>query len=68
MFDKYLNRTPTSYLTDYRIQKSYEMLRNNSCSITEIASSCGFQNDSYYTYVFHKETGFTPREYRDKFR
>ncbi|MDR1639636.1 MAG: AraC family transcriptional regulator [Clostridiales bacterium] len=68
LFGKYLNRTPTSYLTDYRIQKSYEMLRNNSCSITEIALSCGFQNDSYYTYVFHKETGFTPREYRDKFR
>ena len=67
LFNKYLNRTPNIYLNDYRIQKSCEMLRNTSCSIIEIALSCGFQSASYYTFNFRKETGYTPREYRNRF-
>ena len=64
MFSQHFNRTPIAYLTDYRIQKSYEMLRGTACTITEVALSCGFQSASYYAYVFRKETGITPRKYR----
>jgi len=64
LFSVHLNCTPIGYLTDYRIQKSCEILQSTSCSITEIAMHCGFQSSSYFTYVFRKETGMTPREYR----
>jgi AraC-like DNA-binding protein len=33
-------------------------------SVTEIAGSCGFNSASYYTEVFNKITGMTPRDYR----
>jgi len=65
LFNTNLNCTPIAYLTDYRIQKSCEILKNTSCLITEIAMRCGFQSSSYFTYVFRNETGMTPREYRN---
>ena len=68
LFNKYIYRTPGVYLMDYRIQKSCEMLRDTSSSITEVASSCGFQSVSYYIYIFRKEIGHTPREYRETFK
>ena len=68
LFNKYQSRTPGVYLMEYRIQKSCEMLRDTSCSIIEVASSCGFQSVSYYIHIFRKEIGYTPREYRETFK
>jgi len=64
LFGEYVGQTPNGYLTRYRIGKSCEMLRETNMSILEIAMACGFQNPSYFTQVFHKEFGMTPREYR----
>jgi len=64
LFGKYIGKPPHSYLTQYRLQKSCEMLRETNRSISEIALACGFQSSSYFTYVFHKEIGVIPQEYR----
>jgi len=64
LFNEFVSQSPGAYLIDYRIQKSREMLRGTSGSIVEIALSCGFQSASYFSCVFRKETGLTPREYR----
>lgn len=64
IFGNYIGQTPNNYLMHYRIQKSCEMLRESNRSICEIAISCGFQSASYFTYVFRKETGYVPLEYR----
>jgi len=63
-FGKYIRQSPNAYLTWYRVGKSCEMLRESNMSITEIAMACGFQSPSYFTHIFGKETGFTPKEYR----
>jgi transcriptional regulator GlxA family with amidase domain len=68
LFSKYIEQSPNTYLTNYRIQKSCEMLRNTYMSICEIAMSCGFQNASYFTQVFRKVTSLTPKNYRERFR
>jgi AraC family transcriptional regulator, melibiose operon regulatory protein len=64
IFNKYIGQTPNTYLMRYRIQKSCEMLRESNSSICEIAISCGFQSASYFTYVFRKEIGSIPIDYR----
>jgi AraC-like DNA-binding protein len=64
LFSKHIGQTPNTYLTHYRIQKSCEMLRETNRSISEIAIACGFQSGSYFTYVFHKELGAIPQEFR----
>jgi len=55
-----------SYLTEYRISKSIELLADSSRSMTEIAWKCGFSGSSYFTETFRKRLGCTPTEYREK--
>ncbi|ULT59453.1 AraC family transcriptional regulator [Neobacillus drentensis] len=66
LFSKYIGQTPNTYLVRYRIQKSCEMLQETNRTVSEIAMVCGFQSASYFTYVFRKETGLTPQDYRKK--
>ncbi|MGL5313035.1 MAG: helix-turn-helix domain-containing protein, partial [Peptostreptococcaceae bacterium] len=64
LFGKYIGQTPNNYLKQFRIKKSCIMLSETNMSITEIALACGFQTASYFTYVFRKEMGVTPQDYR----
>ena len=64
LFNEYVGQTPNSYLTKFRISKSCEMLKESNMSILEIALTCGFQSQSYFTHIFQKIIRFTPREYR----
>ncbi len=66
LFNKYMGQTPNTYLVRYRIQKSCETLLESNRSISEISMVCGFQSPSYFSYVFRKETGLTPQDYRKK--
>ena len=64
LFAQYFGQTPNAYLTQYRLNKSLELLRDSSLSITETALSTGFGGASYYTEVFRKYFGQSPTEYR----
>jgi len=67
LFNEYIRQTPAAYLTRYRINKSCEMLRGTNMPIIEISLACGFQSPSYFTQIFHKEIGLTPRDYRGQY-
>lgn len=64
LFNTYVGQTPNEYLTRYRIQKSCEMLKETNRSISEIAMACGFQSASYFTFIFRKQLGLVPQDYR----
>ncbi|OOM73658.1 virulence regulon transcriptional activator VirF [Clostridium puniceum] len=64
IFQLILNKTPVSYLTEYRLEKSIDLLNIPSLSVTEIALQCGFTGSSYFTEIFHKKLGCTPSQYR----
>ncbi|MDS0527477.1 AraC family transcriptional regulator [Clostridium sp. SHJSY1] len=64
IFQLILNKTPVSYLKDYRLEKSIELLNIPSLSVTDVALQCGFTGSSYFTEIFHKKLGCTPSEYR----
>lgn len=66
LFKEHINQTPNSYLIRYRLSRSYEMLRETKRTISEIAMSCGFQSCSYFSYIFRKEIGMKPNEYRKR--
>lgn len=68
LFSMYLGQTPNTYLMQFRIRKSSEMLRDTNRSICEIAISCGFQSASYFSYVFRKITNKAPQDYRRKIK
>lgn len=64
LFGRYIGQTPNVYLMRYRIQKSFEMPRETDRSICEIAMTCGFHSASYFSYVFRREMGLIPQDYR----
>ena len=42
------------------------MIRSTSMQISEIASNVGFYDYNYFSKVFHRKFGCSPREYRKK--
>ena len=66
IFQLILHKSPVSYLTEYRLEKSIELLNIPSLSVTEISLQCGFTGSSYFTEIFRKNIGCTPSQYRKK--
>lgn len=52
------------YLNMVRIEESKRLLTNTDYSIIDIALAAGFDDQSYFSKVFKKYTGLTPRQYR----
>ncbi len=63
-FKRYMKETPFEYLLRYRVERSMVILLKENVSITEIALAVGFSNASYYSEVFKRYVGVTPREYK----
>lgn len=59
--------SPINYLLERRILRSKDLLKNSDFSITQIASVAGFSSPNYFSQAFKKNTGSTPRAYRQKY-
>ena len=63
-FKQELGTTPLSSLTDFRVRKAAELLRETDRSVTDIASACGFATSSYFGKVFRRRMNLSPLAYR----
>ena len=63
VFSKELDMAPTQFLMRYRIGEAAAMLRSTGLAIGEIAASTGFRDPLYFSRVFKKVKGVSPREY-----
>ena len=52
------------YITTERIEAAKKFLVETNIPIKEIASLVGYQDYAYFTRVFKKETGVSPKQYR----
>jgi two-component system, response regulator YesN len=68
LFKNRFAMTFVEYVTLQRMEAAKFMLANTDLSITAIGSGVGYQERRYFTKVFHKQTGMTPKEYRDQKR
>jgi len=57
-------KTAIDLLHLYLIRESKHLIIEGEKSITEIAYQLGFENPPYFTRLFKKEVGLTPKEYR----
>lgn len=55
------------YLTEFRVQKAKELLRNLELKIYEIGPLVGYENPKYFNDIFKKIENISPNEYRNKF-
>jgi len=65
MFKRYAEGGFNSYVTEKRIGIARNLLKDRSISIQEVAEACGYYNAKYFSVVFKKVVGQTPREYRE---
>ena len=54
----------SEYLQTIRMKKAAQMLINESLSVMEIAAAVGYENQSKFSAVFKKHTGYAPLEYK----
>lgn len=58
------NCTFVEYVNKIRVNKSCNLLEDDSIPISNVASMVGFCDQSYYTKVFKREIGVSPKKYR----
>ncbi len=59
-------KTISKYIIEKRMKKSMELLRTTNLSIADISTSVGYANANYFSVLFKKHVGKTPREYRNE--
>lgn len=64
IFKENLNIGFMEYLNNYRLEKAKVLLEQGKLSNKAIALLCGFQDDGYFSKVFKRHAGMTPKEYR----
>ena len=56
--------TATTYILQIRMEKAKRLLASTEQAIGDIATTCGFEDTSYFTRVFKQMFNVTPSQYR----
>ncbi|QUL54315.1 response regulator [Paenibacillus tritici] len=54
----------SDYLTSLRVDKAKTLLQNTNLRLSQIAELVGYEDEKYFSRVFKKTAGVSPREYR----
>ena len=63
LFKEIYSLAPAEYVNHIRIEKAKNMLKTEMFTLAEIAEECGFSNVYYFSRVFKKLVGVTPKTY-----
>ena len=64
LFSKETGETFSEYLNSVRIRRAAQLLKSSSDSINEIAVKTGYSDALYFSKVFRRLIGMSPREFR----
>ena len=67
LFKKETGLSIPDYITQQKLLRARRMLLQTDHSIGAIATELGYTNFSYFTKLFCKQFGCTPKEYRKAF-
>lgn len=62
-FSNYMNQTVSDYIAEVKIEHAKELIDSGQFLIYEIANRLGFENAYYFSKVFKKVTGMSPKNY-----
>jgi AraC family cel operon transcriptional repressor len=64
MFKKYLNKTPTQFINEQRLNYAANLLIRSDQKIIAIAYDSGFSNLSHFNHLFKRHYGSSPKIFR----
>ena len=65
-FKKTYNKNFVDYINEVKVKHACDLIQSGKYKIYEISYMMGFENAYYFTKVFKKYIGVTPREYQTK--
>jgi len=65
IFSQNMQKTFIEYVTEKRMEKAKHLLKNTDQSSGKIAMEVGYKDSHYFSFVFKKTQGCSPREYRN---
>lgn len=65
LFKKSTELSAKDYITEKRLKKAEQLLISTQDKISDISTLCGFSDPNYFSRMFRKAVGMTPREYRE---
>lgn len=63
-FKELLGQAPLEYVTEWRMQKAVQLLRERGKKLFEIAKRVGYESDAAFSKAFKRVLGITPGEHR----
>ena len=63
LFKKHLNMTATEYINNKKLFYACELIRNTNMNINEISTYLGYSDVSYFSKIFKKKFGKSPKNY-----
>ena len=66
IFKQETGETIFNYTSTYRIEKAKEMLLDPKIKLSGVSEALGYSNSAYFSFIFKKATGLTPKEYRER--
>jgi YesN/AraC family two-component response regulator len=66
IFKEEMGENLSNYLNRLRVEKAAAMLVTTDVPISEIATACGFLDQSWFSKTFKHNTGFSPGKYREQ--
>lgn len=64
LFKAGTGQTILEYMTDFRLQKACDLLKDKALKVKDVSLKVGYENVSYFSQIFVKRYGVTPNEYR----
>lgn len=66
LFNKETGSTLTTFIQRARIEEAKHLLQNTNISIHEVGDLLSFSDQSYFTKIFKKHVGVTPKQFKNK--
>ncbi len=63
-FRRHFGIAPIAYVLQLRMRYAAELLEDANCNVTEAARECGYNDIYYFSRLFKKVMGASPRAYR----
>ena len=66
LFKQEMGETLSEYLLRIKIERAADLLKQGKYRVGEIAAMVGYSAPSYFSIIFKKYTGYSPREYSQR--